>query len=189
MDQPENTPWQYKSDNADAGSNFSSETATPTSESKPTANQTVAWRATEFIEHSHSSAWYGGLMVSTIALAAIIYLVTKDIFTIGTILVIGVIVGVFAKQKPGQAQYEISRSGVSVNGKTYAYRDFKSFSVFHEGPLSSLGLFPLKRFMPPVSAYFEPKDEQKIIDALGSYLPYQDRKLDAVDRLSRRLHL
>jgi hypothetical protein len=58
-----------------------------------------------------------------------------------------------------------------------------------EGPLTSANLFPLKRFMPPVTAYFDPKDEEKITNVLGNYLPYEDRKMDGIDRLSRRLRL
>ena len=189
MDQPPDTPWQYKSDSSDSDSAFASDNSTPGARPKAVTGESISWQATEFIEHAHTSSWYSGLIGLTVLLAAVIYLVTKDFFTVVTILIIGIIVGIFAKQKPKQAKYGISNSGFSVNGKTYNYRDFKSFSVFHEGSLNSVGLFPLKRFMPPVSAYFEPKDEPEIVKALGDYLPYEDRKLDAVDRLSRRLHL
>jgi hypothetical protein len=41
--------------------------------------------------------------------------------------------------------------------------------------------------MPPISAYFAPKDEERITKILGNYLPYEERKLDNVERLSRRL--
>jgi hypothetical protein len=40
-----------------------------------------------------------------------------------------------------------------------------------------------------VSAYFEPKDEQKITALIGEHLPYEERKPGAVDRLSFRLRL
>jgi hypothetical protein len=103
--------------------------------------------------------------------------------------VVGVIVGVFAGHKPKQIQYEITESGLGVNGKNYPYNAFKSFTVLREGNLSSVNLIPLKRFMPPVSAYFEPKDEPKITEALGNHLPYENRKMDGIDRLSRRLRL
>ena len=61
--------------------------------------------------------------------------------------------------------------------------------MIDEGALSSVNLIPLKRFLPPVSAYYEDKDEKKITDALGDHLPYEPRKLDMVERLSRRLRL
>ena len=190
MDQDENSPWQYKPDN---GSKTQTEPRNdddnPEPGPRPAASKSVAWQAAEFIEHPHGSGWYAGLAAATAVLAGLVYLTTKDYFATGTIVVVGIIVWVFAGHKPGVAQYEISDSGLSVNGKVYPYGSFKSFAVLREGPLTSVNLFPLKRFMPPVSAYFDPKDEPKITDALGNYLPYEERKLDTIDRLSRRLHL
>jgi hypothetical protein len=156
----------------------------PSSKSGP-----VSWQAAEFIEHEHNSGWYTALFVGTILLAVLVYLTTKDYFATGTIVAVGIIVAIYAGHKPGQAQYEITDSGLIVNGKNYPFSSFKSFTLLKEGELSSVNLFPLKRFMPPVSAYFEPKDESKIVDAIGNHLPYEERKMDSIDRLSRRLHL
>ena len=128
-------------------------------------------------------------MLITAALTAAVYLITKDYFATGTIPIVGIIVAVFAGHKPGVATYEITNKGLSVNGKNYAYNQFKSFSVLQEGNLSSLNLFPLKRFMPPVSAYFESTQQDKITNAIGEYLPYEPREMDSIDKLSRRLHL
>jgi hypothetical protein len=43
--------------------------------------------------------------------------------------------------------------------------------------------------MPPLSAYFEADQENKVTETLGEYLPFDDRKLDNVERLARRLRL
>jgi hypothetical protein len=149
----------------------------------------VSWQAPEFIEHQHGSGWYAALVTTTLVIAVLVYLTSKDIFATITILVVGVIVGVFAGHKPQQVTYEVGSRGLSINGKLYPYGSYKSFTVLHEGPLSSVNLFPLKRFMPPISAYFVPADEQKVVDALGDNLPYEERKMDNIDRLSRRLRL
>jgi hypothetical protein len=74
-----------------------------------------------------------------------------------------------------------------VGEKIYAYNMFKSFSVAQEEGAESINLFPLKRFMPIVSAYFTPQDEDKIVNAIGEHLPLEEHKLDNVDRLARRL--
>ncbi|MBX4197638.1 hypothetical protein KW801_03750 [Candidatus Saccharibacteria bacterium] len=189
MNQDENSPWQYKPDGKTASANLPDDNGSESKTKSRASSQLISWQAAEFIEHQHSSSWYAALIAGTALLAALVYLATKDIFAAGTIIVVGVIVGVFAGHKPGQVQYEISESGLSVNGKNYPYSAFKSFAVLREGNLSSVNLFPLKRFMPPVSAYFEPGEEPKIVDALGNHLPYEDRKMDGIDRLSRRLRL
>src|SRR5437868_5766060 len=161
MDTQENSPWQYKPDDGSApsGANSSDESGTPTP--KDQSPKSVAWEAPEYIDHPHGSGWYIMLALGTAGLAALVYLVAKDKIATGTIVVVGIIVGIFAAHKPGRAKYEITDSGLSINGRLYNYGSFKSFAVIREGALSSVNLLPLKRFMPPVSAYFEPDDEEK----------------------------
>ncbi len=189
MDQDENSPWKYKSDGGSSSDEPDSDEPESTSPRKKLP-QTVSWEAPEFVEHQHTASWFSALVVITFVLAVIVFLATKgDKVATAIIVILGVIVAVFARQKPGQAKYEISDSGMSVNDKNYKYSDFKSFAIIREGSLTSVNLFPLKRFVPPVSAYFDPKDEKKITETLGNYLPYENRQLDSIDRLSRRLRL
>ena len=188
MDNNENTPWRYKPDNGAAssgGANTDSES--PVAAARAPKN--FSWEAAEFIEHHHGSGWYGSLAATTAVLAALVYLISRDIFATVVIVVAGGIIWVYAGQKPGKAKYEITSSGLSVNDKVYSFGNYKSFTVVREGDLSSVNLFPLKRFMPPLSAYFDSKDEPKIIESIGNYLPYEHRQLDSIDRLTRRLRL
>lgn len=186
MNQDENSPWQYKPDGSPAG-DLEQDNSAPPPAAMPPAQKSVAWQAPEFIEHIHGPGWYASLLLITAAVAAAVYFSTGEYFATVTIVVVGVIVGVFAGHKPQPVQYEISSSGLAVNDKNYPYNSFKSFAVMREGPLNSINLYPLKRFMPPVSAYFQPADEKKIVEALGDYLPYEERKMEGIDRLSRRL--
>ncbi|HET7529236.1 MAG TPA: hypothetical protein VFJ84_03360 [Candidatus Saccharimonadales bacterium] len=174
----DNTNWSYSPDG--------SEKASP-----PAGGQgAVSWEASEYIEHHHGPAWYLLLCLITAALAAAVYyLSSRDAFAGGLIIALGIIVGVFAGHKPGVIRYEITDGGLKVKDRLFRYQDYKSFAVINEGRLSSLNLLPLKRFMPPVSAYFDPADEKKIVEAIGDNLPYEPRKLDAVERLARRLRL
>ncbi len=187
MNPDDDTPWQYKPD--DDGSALEQSDGSAPAPARRGALQTVSWEAPQFIEHQHGAQWYLSLIVITAGLAALVYLVARDYIATGTIAVVGVIVGIFAGHKPQTVRYEINDSGLAIGEKRYKYSDYKSFAVISEGQLSSLNLFPLKRFMPPLTAYFEPSNEQAITDALGDHLPYEQRRLDAVDRLSRRLHL
>jgi hypothetical protein len=189
MNQDENSPWQYKPDDGSAPRNANSSDNSGAPPPPKASAKSVAWQASEYIDHPHGAGWYMGLVIITLAVAALTYLVAKDKVATAIIIILGIIVGIFVRQKPRQAQYEITDAGLSVNDKIYKYADYKSFAVIREGVLTSVNLFPLKRFMPPVSAYFEPADEAKIVNALGNYLPYEERRLDAVDRLSRRLRL
>jgi len=190
MEQQDNSSWQYKPDGgaptqSDGPANGS---GTP-SAAKRDPLKSIAWEAPEFMYHPHGPGWYTLLIIITVALSALVYILSKDRAAAVIIAVLGVIVGAFASQKPKQVRYEITDSGLNVNDKLYSYSNFKSFAVIRQDGVSGVNLFPLKRLMPPVSAYFDPKEEQKIIQALGNYLPFEPRKLDAIDRLSRRLRL
>lgn len=185
----DNSPWEYKPD----GKEVSAAPTLPVSgqETKPaapTANDAaISWTASEYIDHARGSGWYLALIAGTIALAGLVYLITKDYFATGVIAVMGVIVGVFSTHKPKQVTYELSTSGLKAGEKSYPLNLFKSFALIREGVLSSVNLIPIKRFMPPLSIYFDPADEQKIVNLLGSHLPLEEGGLDPIERLSRRL--
>jgi hypothetical protein len=189
MNEDQNSPWEYKPDGAETPKESPEGPADSSPAPSRKANASVSWQAAEFIEHPHPPSWYAALFIAAFLLAAVVYLIAKDVIAASTIIIVGVIVGIFAGHKPNQVEYGLDDSGISVNGKHYPYSSFKSFAVLREGSLNSVNLFPIKRFMPPVSAYFDPKDEEKITNALGNYLPYEDRKMDGIDRLSRRLRL
>jgi hypothetical protein len=172
-----NNSWDYTS------SEDESESAGP---STPAAGA-VNWTASEYIDHSQGPAWYAGLAVVSLLLASVLYFLTKDKFTVGAILIVGLITGVAAARKPQQIPYEISDSGVKIGEKAYGYRNFRSFSVLNEGGMNSISLMPLKRFMPRLSLFYDPADEEKIIDILSENLPYEEHKIDQIERISRFL--
>jgi hypothetical protein len=189
MENNDDAPWQYKPDGEEGDIN---DMASQDSEPAPATGRraaSFAWRSVEFVEHPHNPAWYGALALVTAGLTVLIYFVTRDYVATAMIPVVGIIVGVFASHKPGQVEYEISGAGLKVGGKNYPYSSFKSFSILQEGNLNSINLFPLKRFVPPIAAYFDPADQEKVIGAIGDHLPFQEHKMDGLDRLLRRLHL
>ncbi len=179
--------WQYKpgGNSAPGQSNIPQSTA-PQAPTTPT-DSSVTWTASEYIHHDRGAGWYLLLLLGTIGLAAGVYFITKDYFATGTIAVLGIIVAIFAGRKPNQLTYELTGSGIKVGEKNYNYNLFKSFAVIRDGTLNSISLIPIKRFMPPVTAYFAAADEQKITNTLGNKLPYEERKPDSIDKLSRRL--
>jgi hypothetical protein len=157
--------------------------------SSPAAPAGFSWEAPEFIEHHHPASWYAALIVVTVILALLTLLLSRDYFATVIILIIGIIIWVFAGHKPATVKYELNHSELSINGKSYPYSAYKSFTILHEGEFSSINLMPLKRLMPPISAYYAPGDEEKIVDTIGAALPYEDRPMDSIDRLARRLRL
>jgi hypothetical protein len=177
QESPAQAGWQYTPEE-------SNPTASANSKGKPSE---VSWTASEFIAHHKSTGWYLRLGAAGILAAAIVYIFTRDLISSGMILIAMVALGAFAGRKPRALQYRIDNFGIQVGEKTYPYHDFKSFSVIDEGAMSSVSLLPMKRFLPPLSIYYDPQDETKIVTMLSAELPFEEGQKDAIDRLMHRI--
>lgn len=147
----------------------------------------IHWTASEFIAHEKSAGWYGLLALAGVAAAALDYLITRDLFSTVVILFAAAMFGVFAARKPKTQEYSLSRQGIQIGVKSYDFQDFKTFSVAEEGAIASIVFMPLKRFMPPLTLYVAPDMEDRVVDYLSAFLPFEQHKADAVDNLLRRI--
>lgn len=153
----------------------------------PSPQADISWQASEFIDHQKTPGWFLLLILGAVFGAGLMYLITRSIFST-TIVVLAVIAfGMSAKQKPRTLTYTIGATSLQVGEKKYQYDDFRTFSILQEGALYSIFLEPIKRFMPPVSIYFDPNDGEKIFDVLASHIPHAERRPDAIDNLMRRI--
>ena len=150
------------------------------------ASQELSWTASEFIEHKKNAGWYIILGLISVALAVIAF-IFADIFTTVIVLLSAALFGYIASKKPRELPYLISSEGVKVDKKLYRYSNFKSFSIIQEEGIQSVWFMPMQRFAPGLSIYFSPDEGQKIVNLLGTFIPYEERKLDPIDRLMHRL--
>lgn len=150
--------------------------------------ETVSWTASEFVEHQKPQGWYVLLGLGAVVISAVLYFISKDVITVVVVALATVMFGVVGARKPRSLSYAIGPTGVKIGEKSFPYETFKSFSVIEEGAIDSIQLAPLKRFVPPISLYFPPDQEEEIVETLAAYLPHEDRNHDAVDRLMKRVH-
>lgn len=153
----------------------------------PAHIDTIEWSASEYISHEKEPIWYAGVMAAATVIAAIIWLITSEILASITILVVAFSGLFFSGRKPAVKNYQLSDSGITIDGKHYNISEFRSFSVVEEGAINSVWLKPLGRFAPLMILYFAPEDEKRITEALSAVLTYQQRELDSIDRLMRRI--
>lgn len=147
----------------------------------------ISWTASEFIAHQKTGMWYLTLAGAALALAAITWLLTKDIISAVVICVGALFLGVYAARQPRQLPYSLDAYGVSIGNRQLPYEHFRSFALVHEGAMPSIVLLPLKRFAPLITIYFDPADEQRIAEFLSNYLPVEDHRLDPMDRFLSRI--
>jgi hypothetical protein len=153
----------------------------------PDEGSSVSWTASEFVAHNKTAGWYALLAAFAVAAAAAIWLLTKDVFAATVIVIAVAILAGYAARKPRELQYAVDAHGITVGQRQFGYGSFRSFSVFDEGAFSSIELIPLKRFSPPISVYYDPKDEAAITDALARHLPFEPRQRDVLDRLMHKI--
>lgn len=148
---------------------------------------TVSWQASEYVHHPKQASWYTGLALGIGVVTAGTYLLTRDWLAPVVIAVMGAAVWSFANKQPRTLSYALDPKGIQVGDKSYPYDQFRSFSIVEEGAMSSILLSPLKRFMPPLSLYYAPDDEEKILTILSLHLPHNQSQPDIIERVSSRL--
>lgn len=167
--------WQFT---ADTGTGLSTHTEAP---------HEVSWTAAEFVAHDKSLAWYGLLALGAVAGTAGLYLITRDKITATIVLVVALFFGVYAARKPRMQHYAIDDYGIHVGNRTYNFGNYRSFSITEEGSVASIIFMPLKRFMPALTIYVLPDNENQVVDVLATLLPFEQHQQDAVDGFLRKI--
>ncbi len=171
---------------AQADWTFRQEGAPPQALNTPFGGE-VSWTASEYIAHQKGSSWYLSLGVGTVLLCGLIYLIVNDILTVVTIAVAALTFGFFGSRQPRTLSYRIDHTGITIGEKLYPYSILRSFSVQEDDPISSILITPLKRFLPAITVYYPLEQEEQIANTLSSYLPHEERPMDMIDRLMRKV--
>jgi hypothetical protein len=161
--------------------------ASNSGESIASAIEPVRWSASEFLHHQKNLAWYLYAVIALLAAAALLYVFSRDIIGPAAIVILGGLLLVGAARKPRVVEYIVDNDGIVVGSRQYSYNDFQSFSIVHEDQIESITLLPSKRFSPVVSIYFSPEDGQKIFDILGTFLPFEQREKDQIDKFLHKI--
>jgi hypothetical protein len=149
----------------------------------------IGWMAPEFVAHEKSPLWYLKLASAAVVLAVIIYLLTPthDLTASSVVLVGAIFFGVYAGRHPRQMPYRVNEDGIKLGNRFHPYEEFRSFAVVPEGHLGSVIFMPLKRFAPPTTIYFEPIQEDPILDLIANSLPMEEHKPDLIDVFMRHI--
>lgn len=146
-------------------------------------HQPVSWLGSEYIHHEKTSKWFLALIAIAIVAAALAFLITRDFITSGMILFCAFIFGVFSRREPKQIQYSVSDDGITIDQKTFNYKQFKSFAVAQEGAIDNIILRPVQRFDTYKTIYCAPEQLDEIVEIMSSHMALDDHEPDVVDKL------
>lgn len=149
--------------------------------------ESIRWTASEFVAHHKTPVWFIVLTLVTIALVGLVFFLTHDIFSSAIIGIGAIGFGIYAGRTPKEVEYGLTPSGLSIGNRYYQLADFRSFSVISDGAFRSVMLNPLKRFGINITVYYDPEDEDIILDILSASLPHEERNPDPLDQLMRRI--
>lgn len=149
----------------------------------------VSWSASEFIAHEKTPLWYMSLAGVAAVLVLAVFFLFHDMVAAFAIIFVAILFGFLAAHKPRVLNYHIGPAGLTIDRKMYNFAEFKSFGVIDEGAFSSITFMPMKRFMPTLSIYYPPEEEETIVNALSNYLPFAPVSHDLIDRLMHRIRL
>lgn len=148
----------------------------------------VNWTGDEFVYHQKSARWFMQFAAFAAVLAALAYLISKEFVPMGVVILVSIVFGVLAVRKPRKLAYTIDDQGVQIGERRYPFEQFKSFSINASDGAHAIWLMPLKRFMPILTIYFDPMDEERVANTLALVLPFEQREPDAIDRLMHSIH-
>lgn len=158
--------------------------------SKPVVTEerdSIEWTASEYIAHEKNAGWYVQVMLAAIIIAAVVYLITRDVVSTVVIIFAGIVFAVAAARKPKVVAYRVDHGGLTIGQRYYPFNQFKSFAVMQEGPLAKLVFMPLKRFMPTVDIYVPPENGEAIMQAVSGALPLETRKQGLAETFAHRI--
>lgn len=179
------TGWKYTGTVKDVAAG---QTALTTSEPVVPANiEPVTWSASEYVEHDKSAGWYLRFALVSVVGIGVIYFLTGEWVSVVLLAVLAMVFGLFAARKPQVLQYSLDNQGITIGAKLYPISSFRSFAVVEEGAFRSIMLLPMKRFMPAISLYFAPDNEEVILETFSKLLPEEARQQDRLDKFMHRI--
>lgn len=148
----------------------------------------VEWTASEYVDNAKDFSWYVLLIFAFIAAAVLVYFISgrQKVPTFVTVL-LGIIMAISAARKPRTLTYRITSSGLEIEHRFYAFESFRSFYLSEDRSVHYISLQPLKRFMPPLIVHYDKKDGERIMESLSNFLPFEEHRVDVIDRFSKKI--
>lgn len=145
------------------------------------------WEAEEFSYYEKSKAWFliGGIFFFIIVGY---FIITKELITAVTFLLLGVTVYLFSLKKPRTIECNITYHGILVDNVTYPFTDIDSFWIFYEPPdFKVISLKHKKPYLPHIQIPLGEEDPMEIRRILLELLTEAEQEEAFSDKMARYL--
>ncbi len=159
------------------------------SDSGETDGESFSWESSEYVHHERNRLWYVVYISASALIAIVIFLITRDIFSSLTLVLMSGGLLFMVRQKPQNRKYTISEDGIEVDGRFFDFERFRSFSIVPEGDIFLLSMRPVRRFDLAIEAYFVEDQGESIFNILKDYLPQETKNESVVTNIIHRMKL
>lgn len=147
----------------------------------------VEWVSSGEELRSATAAWRIRMTLISLVASGVIYLISRDLISAGSVAVVGLLFAFLGSRKPPSLQYRLDHTGITIGQKRYMYGEFRAFSVIDDARSPTIAIVPLKRFLPLLSVHYDPQQRDKIVEILADHLPLEMRRRDAFDSIINRI--
>jgi len=145
--------------------------------------EAIEWVSSGEDLQAKSAGWRIKMTLLSVVAGIVIYAFTRDIFSSGAIVAVGILFGMLGARKPPSLSYRVDKNGITIGPKLYSYREFRAFSIAEDHGAQSINLAPLKRFYPMLAIHYDLSRRDEIVDVLGQHLPLEEHRRDAFDSI------
>lgn len=151
--------------------------------------QAMQWQAPEYLSGDRTPLWFISFWGAVVVLMIIAAVLIQSWSFVILIPVMAAALMMYTHRAARMMTYVVSTKGLYINDQLHPLSEFRSFGVLQEDSMPSLLFIPTKRFRPAITVYFPQEIGEPLVDFLGARVPMQPAKLDAFDKLVRKLHL
>jgi hypothetical protein len=155
---------------------------------KSKSTDLISWIAPEFEQHHKTTLWYAALALGVVIISGALFLLTGDWMSPFFVFGLAILAWYYARRKPDDKNFSLDVSGLEMGHSYFPLSTFKSFAVDSTtSMIPAIVLYPLKRFMPPLTLACPVDKLQSILEMLGRTLPVEAHNPTRFDLLMSRI--
>lgn len=146
----------------------------------------LEWSIEDNKPDHHNTTWY--IILGVIGFAIILAAILTQVWVL---IPLGILVPwaitIYANRGIGDHTYQLETYSFSIDGKSHAYQDYKSFFIVENANVATFELIPNQRFGQLATIHAGSDDAEDVVEILASVLPESEPQGYVGESFFRRL--
>ncbi|MBI2068912.1 MAG: hypothetical protein HYT67_02335 [Candidatus Yanofskybacteria bacterium] len=147
------------------------------------------WNAPSFY-YNPQKKYLALIVIALMAGAVALLFYDRDMLLAIFLMLSSLVLVLYINKRPGVSKIRVDQTGVSINDRTYYYRELKSFWIDYTpyGP-KELSLEARKWYLPHIKVSLEQEDPLELRSLMVNFVPERVHEQSLVDFIARKLGL